>query len=191
MSPTIARSIIACAAPWPKACCIPATASSARALAVELGLARGTVESAYSLLAAEGYIEARGQAGTVVAAGVQTRPPGQAATAGAPSVRARQRPQTMDDTQAQSYGPRPSRWGSRRWMRFHASCGRGWARASHVPPSRPTCSIRPLRTATAAHRNRPLPAGLAGPGVPAGAGLHHGGLSRFAQPGLAGPVATR
>ncbi|MFS2116860.1 GntR family transcriptional regulator, partial [Herbaspirillum frisingense] len=37
---------------------------SARALAAELGLARGTVETAYSLLAAEGYVEARGQAGT-------------------------------------------------------------------------------------------------------------------------------
>lgn len=33
----------------------------------ELGLARGTVESAYGLLAAEGYILARGQAGTIVA----------------------------------------------------------------------------------------------------------------------------
>lgn len=39
---------------------------AARALAVELGLARGTVESAYALLTAEGYVEARGQAGTVV-----------------------------------------------------------------------------------------------------------------------------
>ena len=39
---------------------------AARALALELGLARGTVESAYALLTAEGYVEARGQAGTVV-----------------------------------------------------------------------------------------------------------------------------
>jgi GntR family transcriptional regulator/MocR family aminotransferase len=39
---------------------------AARALALELGLARGTVESAYALLAAEGYVEARGQAGTIV-----------------------------------------------------------------------------------------------------------------------------
>jgi len=39
---------------------------AARALALELGLARGTVESAYSLLTAEGYIESRGQAGTIV-----------------------------------------------------------------------------------------------------------------------------
>jgi GntR family transcriptional regulator/MocR family aminotransferase len=38
---------------------------TARALTKELGLAQGTIETAYSLLAAEGYIEARGQAGTV------------------------------------------------------------------------------------------------------------------------------
>jgi GntR family transcriptional regulator / MocR family aminotransferase len=39
---------------------------SARALMKELGLARGTIETAYSLLTAEGYILARGQAGTIV-----------------------------------------------------------------------------------------------------------------------------
>lgn len=39
---------------------------SARALTQELGLARGTIETAYALLAAEGYIQARGQAGTFV-----------------------------------------------------------------------------------------------------------------------------
>jgi GntR family transcriptional regulator/MocR family aminotransferase len=44
---------------------------SARALMKELGLARGTIESAYSLLAAEGYIEARGQAGTIVTPGLK------------------------------------------------------------------------------------------------------------------------
>ncbi|GJE45793.1 PLP-dependent aminotransferase family protein [Methylobacterium soli] len=44
---------------------------SARALTKELGLARGTIEAAYSLLAAEGYIQARGQAGTVVTPGLK------------------------------------------------------------------------------------------------------------------------
>jgi GntR family transcriptional regulator / MocR family aminotransferase len=39
---------------------------SVRALTKELGVARGTVEAAYGLLAAEGYIQARGQAGTIV-----------------------------------------------------------------------------------------------------------------------------
>src|ERR1700709_2938303 len=48
---------------------------SARALTKELGLARGTIESAYSLLAAEGYIQARGQAGTIVTPGLKLRAP--------------------------------------------------------------------------------------------------------------------
>ncbi|AHG66144.1 MocR-like pyridoxine biosynthesis transcription factor PdxR [Advenella mimigardefordensis] len=44
---------------------------AARALAKELGLARGTIESAYDLLASEGYVQARGQAGTVVMPGLE------------------------------------------------------------------------------------------------------------------------
>ena len=48
---------------------------SARALTKELGLARGTIEAAYSLLAAEGYIEARGQAGTIVSPDLKPRTP--------------------------------------------------------------------------------------------------------------------
>jgi len=42
---------------------IPAT----RVLAEELGLARGTVAAAYAQLAAEGYLEVRGAAGSVIA----------------------------------------------------------------------------------------------------------------------------
>jgi GntR family transcriptional regulator / MocR family aminotransferase len=48
---------------------------AARALSKELGLARGTIEEAYSLLAAEGYIQARGQAGTIVTPGLRPRTP--------------------------------------------------------------------------------------------------------------------
>src|ERR1700710_1468676 len=48
---------------------------SARALTKELGLARGTIEAAYSLLAAEGYIQARGQAGTIVTPDLKPRTP--------------------------------------------------------------------------------------------------------------------
>lgn len=48
---------------------------SARALAKELGLARGTIETAYSLLTAEGYIQARGQSGTIVTPGLKLRMP--------------------------------------------------------------------------------------------------------------------
>jgi GntR family transcriptional regulator/MocR family aminotransferase len=47
---------------------------SARQLAKELGLARGTIESAYALLSAEGYIQSQGQAGTRIAANVQPQP---------------------------------------------------------------------------------------------------------------------
>lgn len=52
---------------------------SARALAEQLGVARGTIEAAYSLLSAEGYVETRGQAGTIVTLGLQ--PSAQAAPA--------------------------------------------------------------------------------------------------------------
>ncbi|NKI97125.1 PLP-dependent aminotransferase family protein [Rhizobacter sp. SG703] len=48
---------------------------SARALMKELGLARGTIEAAYALLTAEGYIQARGQAGTVVSPELKPRAP--------------------------------------------------------------------------------------------------------------------
>ena len=47
---------------------------SARGLAKELGVARGTIEMAYSLLHAEGYVQPRGQAGTIVTPGLQARP---------------------------------------------------------------------------------------------------------------------
>src|SRR5215510_16116828 len=40
---------------------------SARSLAAQLSIARGTVETAYQLLAGEGYIVARGAAGTLIA----------------------------------------------------------------------------------------------------------------------------
>jgi GntR family transcriptional regulator / MocR family aminotransferase len=46
---------------------------SARALTKELGLARGTVQAAYSLLAAEGHVQALGQAGTIVTPGLKPR----------------------------------------------------------------------------------------------------------------------
>lgn len=48
---------------------------SARALTKELGLARGTIDAAYALLAAEGYVRARGQAGTIVTPDLQPMSP--------------------------------------------------------------------------------------------------------------------
>lgn len=52
---------------------------SVRSLASQLNLARGTVEQAYQLLTSEGYLLARGQAGTLVSpslAGVNGALPG-------------------------------------------------------------------------------------------------------------------
>lgn len=46
---------------------------AARSLAKELGLARGTIDSAYSLLTSQGYFQARGQAGTIVAPGIDSQ----------------------------------------------------------------------------------------------------------------------
>jgi len=46
---------------------------SARAYAQELGVARGTVDLAYSILAGEGYVEARGRTGTRVSDGIARR----------------------------------------------------------------------------------------------------------------------
>src|SRR6202021_2390507 len=48
---------------------------SARAPSKELGCAGGPIETAYSLLAAEGYIQACGQAGTIVTPGLKLRTP--------------------------------------------------------------------------------------------------------------------
>jgi GntR family transcriptional regulator/MocR family aminotransferase len=67
---------------------------SARALTKELGLARGTIEAAYSLLVAEGYIQARGQAGTIVTPGLELSAP-----------IASTRPQPSSDIPAPSFRP--------------------------------------------------------------------------------------
>ena len=61
--------------------------ASARSLASELGVARGTVELAYGQLAGEGYLLARGQAGTVVSPQLPRPEPPPPARAGAPVAR--------------------------------------------------------------------------------------------------------
>ncbi|WP_332852815.1 MocR-like pyridoxine biosynthesis transcription factor PdxR [Duganella sp. S19_KUP01_CR8] len=81
---------------------------SARALALELGLARGTVEAAYSLLAAEGYVETRGQAGTVVTPALAHH----AATAvSKPATRARRAPAGASPSPVQETLNRPFQMG--------------------------------------------------------------------------------
>jgi GntR family transcriptional regulator/MocR family aminotransferase len=48
---------------------------SARALTKELGLSRSTIDAAYALLVAEGYVQAMGQAGTIVTPGLKSHVP--------------------------------------------------------------------------------------------------------------------
>src|SRR6059058_984954 len=71
---------------------------SARRLAEEFATARGTVDAAYAMLAGEGYVVARGPAGTVVA-------PSLAAT---PRARAKTKARLdRDGEQKQRNGPQP------------------------------------------------------------------------------------
>jgi len=75
--------------------------ASARSLAAELGVARGTVELAYQQLAGEGYVLARGQGGTVVS----------------PQLAAHLKPRAarrMDAQPAPPSAPRPSAGGKAR-----------------------------------------------------------------------------
>ncbi|WP_162577981.1 MocR-like pyridoxine biosynthesis transcription factor PdxR [Variovorax sp. PBS-H4] len=61
-----------------------ARVASARSLASELGVARSTVELAYGQLAGEGYLLARGQAGTVISPRLPPRAPRRAARGSTP-----------------------------------------------------------------------------------------------------------
>lgn len=106
---------------------------SARALTKELGLARGTIEAAYSLLAAEGYIQARGQAGTIVTPGLKPRAPVAS-------------PMPSSNSGVAAAGFRPirfcrSRWVCLPWMRFPERSGLAWARGVYVPCNHPTWFI--------------------------------------------------
>src|ERR1700682_562606 len=55
---------------------------SARALAAELNVARGTVDTAYSLLAGEGFLVTKGRAGTFISSSMPELPSTPLATTG-------------------------------------------------------------------------------------------------------------
>src|SRR4051812_13531387 len=122
---------------------------SSRALTRELGLARGTIDAAYSLLAAEGYIVSRGQAGTIVAPDLQLRSP---ATA---------RPSRSDkDQPGQSYRPDtilPFQMGlpaldafpRKIWARLGARCARAMQPVDMAHPS--VAGLAALRSEIAAY----------------------------------------
>ena len=106
---------------------------SARALTKELGLARGTIEAAYSLLAAEGYIQARGQAGTIVTLGLKPRSPVASPT-----------PPSDRSIAATSFRPDsilPFQMGLPALDKFPERSGHAWARGVSAPCSHPTWCI--------------------------------------------------
>lgn len=121
---------------------------SARALAKDLGVARGTIEMAYSLLHAEGYVQPRGQAGTVVTPGLQAQP----------AVRPSPPPARPDpDTWRQPPEPLPFQMGlpaldafpRKIWARLGARHLRATQAADLSYP--PADGLPALRTAIAAH----------------------------------------
>jgi GntR family transcriptional regulator/MocR family aminotransferase len=122
---------------------------SARALMAELGVARGTIESAYSLLAAEGFIQARGQAGTIVAPDLPSQhmpavlvPPAKAVTA-APSFR----PETTLPFQMGL--PALDAFPRKIWARLGARCVRAMQPADMAHP--PVAGLPSLRAEIAAY----------------------------------------
>ena len=121
---------------------------SARALTKELGLARGTIDTAYALLAAEGYIQTRGQAGTIVTldlkagAPVASLPPRSAA----PAV-ASFRPDTILPLQMGL--PALDLFPRKIWARLGAQRARAMRPADMVHP--PVFGLPALRTEIAAY----------------------------------------
>jgi GntR family transcriptional regulator/MocR family aminotransferase len=108
---------------------------SARALTKELGLARGTIEAAYSLLAAEGYIQARGQAGTIVTPGLKPRMPAASAAPrpGNTNVAAGFRPDSILPFQMGL--PAVDMFPRKIWARLGARCIRAMQPADMAHPS--------------------------------------------------------
>ena len=120
---------------------------SARALATELGLARGTVDGAYALLAAEGYIQARGQAGTVVASGIKPPVPLAAPVARPAEAAASFRPDSILPFQMGL--PALDAFPRKLWARLGARCIRSTQPSDMVHP--PVYGAPALRAEVAAY----------------------------------------
>jgi GntR family transcriptional regulator/MocR family aminotransferase len=122
---------------------------SARALTKELGLARGTIEAAYSLLAAEGYIQPRGQAGTIVTPDLKPRTPVASAMPRADSSMAAPsfRPDSIWPFQMGL--PALDAFPRKIWARLGARCVRAMQPSDMVHPS--VYGLPELRTEIAAY----------------------------------------
>ena len=121
---------------------------SARALTQELGLARGTIDAAYSLLAAEGYIQARGQAGTVVTPGLTPRAP---VATPLPRVQVSEAPSFRPDSVLpfQMGLPALDAFPRKIWARLGARCVRGMQASDMAHP--PVYGLPGLRTQIAGY----------------------------------------
>ncbi|MDF3831606.1 PLP-dependent aminotransferase family protein [Cupriavidus basilensis] len=124
---------------------------AARGLAKELGLARGTVDNAYALLVAEGYVLSRGQAGTVVAPGVMLR-----TAAPRPEKRAKPEPFPLgalpEHIKPLQLGlPALDAFPRKIWARISARCVRAMQPADMAYP--PVFGQRALRTSISTYLN--------------------------------------
>ena len=118
---------------------------AARALAKELGLARGTIDAAYSLLTSEGYLQARGQAGTIVTPDIPIQPTAAIRTPDAsPSVR--HQPEALP---FQMGLPALDAFPKKVWAQIGARCVRSTRAQDMANPS--AHGLQSLRTAIATY----------------------------------------
>ena len=118
---------------------------AARALAKELGLARGTIDAAYSLLTSEGYLQARGQAGTIVTPDIPIQPTAAIRTPdSSPSVR--HQPETLP---FQMGLPALDAFPKKVWAQIGARCVRSTRAQDMANPS--AHGLQSLRTAIATY----------------------------------------
>lgn len=118
---------------------------AARAQAKELGLARGTIDAAYSLLTSEGYLQARGQAGTIVTPDIPIQPTAAIRTPdSSPSVR--HQPDTLP---FQMGLPALDAFPKKVWAQIGARCVRSTRAQDMANPS--AHGLQSLRTAIATY----------------------------------------
>lgn len=127
---------------------------SARALASQLAVARGTVDAAYALLADEGFIETRGAAGTVVAPALARLRPARTPlrSQSAQTVRARQALRAGGEWTLRPFQlglPALDAFPLRVWARLAGRCARQWPRSAMIHQS--SFGYPPLREAIAAY----------------------------------------
>jgi GntR family transcriptional regulator/MocR family aminotransferase len=120
---------------------------SVRALTKELGVARGTVDAAYALLIAEGYIQPRGQAGTIVTPGLKPQAIVPVAVPRPQPAEPSFRPDSIFPFQMGL--PALDEFPRKIWARLGARCLRSMQAADMVHP--PVFGLPGLRTEIAAY----------------------------------------